>query len=207
MKYRIADGTTIEPNGYIVFYEDQHFGFTSADPGRLVPFALSENGDKVVLASGLRSGFGGVGSALGDVLTGYRDVEDFDASQSDVSFGRYRKSGGTYNFVPLSFKTPGYANAYPLVGPIVINEIMYNPDPLAISSYDNDDFEYIELYNVGAEPVTLYDAISSEPWKFTDGIEFSFPTDPPVTIPAGGFLLIVKNPQAFAQRWADCAGR
>ena len=200
MKYRIADGTTIEPNGYTVFYEDQHFGFGSSDPGRLVPFALSENGDKVVLASGLRSGFGGVGSALGDVLTGYRDVEDFDASETDVSFGRYCKSGGTYNFVPLSFKTPGSANAYPMVGPIVINEIMYNPDPLASSSYDNDDFEYIELHNISDVPVTLYDAISSEPWKFTDGIEFSFPIDPPVTVPAGGYLLIVKNPEAFRLR-------
>jgi hypothetical protein len=189
MKYRIADGTTIEPNGYIVFYEDQHFGPGSSDPGRLVPFALSENGDKVVLTS-----------AVGDVLTGYRDVEDFDASQTDVSFGRYRKSGGTYNFVPLSFRTPGSANAYPMVGPIVINEIMYNPDPLANSSYDNDDFEYIELHNISDVPVTLYDAISGEPWKFTDGIEFSFPTDPPVTIQAGGYLLIVKNPEAFRLR-------
>jgi hypothetical protein len=189
MKYRIADGTTIEPNGYIVFYEDQHFGPGSTDPGRLVPFALSENGDKVVLTS-----------AVGDVLTGYRDVEDFDASQTDVSFGRYRKSGGTYNFVPLSFRTPGSANAYPMVGPIVINEIMYNPDPPANSSYDNDDFEYIELHNISDVPVTLYDAISGEPWKFTDGIEFSFPTDPPVTIQAGGYLLIVKNPEAFRLR-------
>ena len=189
MKYRIADGTTIEPNGYIVFYEDQHFGPGSPDLSG-VPFALSENGDKVVLTS-----------AVGDVLTGYRDVEDFDASETDVSFGRYRKSGGTYNFVPLSFRTPGSANAYPLVGPIVINEIMYNPDPPANSSYDNDDFEYIELHNISDVPVTLYDAISGEPWKFTDGIEFSFPTDSPVTVPAGGYLLIVKNPEAFAQRW------
>ncbi|MCJ7673794.1 MAG: lamin tail domain-containing protein, partial [Sedimentisphaerales bacterium] len=189
MKYRIADGTTIEPNGYIVFYEDQHFGSGSPDLSG-APFALSENGDKVVLTS-----------AVGDVLTGYRDVEDFDASETDVSFGRYRKSGGTYNFVPLSFKTPGSANAYPMVGPIVINEIMYNPDPLPDSSYDNDDFEYIELHNISDVPVTLYDAISGEPWKFTDGIEFSFPTDSPVTVPAGGYLLIVKNPEAFAQRW------
>jgi hypothetical protein len=190
MKYRIADGTTIEPNGYIVFYEDQHFGPASTDAGRLIPFALSENGDQVVLTS-----------ALGDVLTGYRDVEDFDASETDVSFGRYKKSGGTYNFVPLSFKTPGSANAYPMVGPIVINEIMYNPDLLASSSYDNDGFEYVELHNTSDVPVTLYDAISGEPWKFTDGIEFSFPIDPPVTIQAGGYLLVVKNPAAFAQRW------
>jgi len=190
MKYRIADGTMIEPNGYIVFYENLHFGFLSSDPGRLIPFALSENGDQVVLSS-----------AIGDVLTGYRDVEDFGASETDVSLGRYRKSTGTYNFVPMSFKTPGYANVYPAVGPVVINEIMYHPDPVANSPYDNDEFEYIELHNVSAVPVTLYDAVSGEPWKFTDGIEFAFPTAPPVTIAAGGYLLVVKNPAAFSQRW------
>ena len=192
MKYRIADGTTIEPSGYIVFYEDLHFGFASTDPGRLIPFALSENGDQVVLTS-----------AVGDLLTGYRDVEDFDASETDVSFGRYKKSTGTYNFVPMSYKTPSYANVYPMVGPIVINEIMYNPDLLPDSSYDNDEYEYIELHNISEVPVTLYDTVSGESWRFTDGIEFSFPTDPPVAIPPEGFLLIVKNPTAFAQRWVN----
>ena len=65
-----------------------------------MPFALSETGEKVVLSS-----------AEADVLTGYQDVEDFGASETGVAFGRYRKSTATYNFVPMSENTPGWANA------------------------------------------------------------------------------------------------
>ncbi|NIP26327.1 MAG: hypothetical protein GWN67_15330, partial [Phycisphaerae bacterium] len=42
-KYRIADGTTIGGNDYVVFYQDTDFN-NPGDPGCLVPFALSENG-------------------------------------------------------------------------------------------------------------------------------------------------------------------
>jgi hypothetical protein len=97
--------------------------------------------------------------------------------------------------------TPGSANAYPKVGPIVISEIIYNPDwPLA-GSYTNDQYEYIKLQNISAEPVTLFDYDELEPWKFTDGIKFTFPADVPVTIPADGYILIAKKPAAFSWRY------
>jgi hypothetical protein len=184
MKYRIAEGAMIKANGYIVFYQDQHFGNGNA-PGSLVPFALSENGEQAVLSS-----------AQGDILTGYRQVEEFGASATGVSFGRYYKgSTDNYNFVAMSENTPGSANAYPQVGPIVINEIMYNP-----ASADQRE-EYIELYNITAEPVSLYDYVTNEPWRFTDGIEYTFPSSPAVAIPAGGYLLLVKDPGAFTSRY------
>jgi len=183
-KYEIADGTVIGAGGYIVLYEDQDFG-NPADPGCHTAFALSENGDQVYLSS-----------AQDGVLTGYQEVEDFDASETGVSFGRYYKgSTNNYNFVAMSENTPGAANAYPKVGPIVINEIMYNP-----GSGDQNQ-EYIELLNITSEPVTLYRYDKSEPWRFTDGIEFVFPSDPVVTIPAGGYLLVVKHPDVFAARY------
>ena len=97
--------------------------------------------------------------------------------------------------------TPGSANAYPKVGPIVISEIMYNPDWPQDGSYTNDQYEYVELYNISTEPVTLYDYETGEPWKFTDGIKFTFPADAPVTIPAGGYLLVAKKPAAFSWRY------
>jgi len=50
-KYEIAAGTWIEPFGYMVFFEDLHFG-NPADPGSSVPFALSENGETLYLNSG-----------------------------------------------------------------------------------------------------------------------------------------------------------
>ncbi len=189
-KYQIAAGTRIAPHGYIVFYEDQHFDNPSA-PGCYQPFALNENGEQIFLSS-----------AEGGLLTGYRQVEDFGASETGVSFGRYYKSStGSYNFVAMSENTPGSANAYPKVGPIVINEIMYNPNWPDGGSYTNDQYEYIELHNISAEPVTLYDYDKAQPWKFTDGIDFTFPEDQPVTLPAGGYLLLVKEPEAFAWRY------
>ena len=129
-------------------------------------------------------------------------MEDFGASLTGVSFGRYYKSStGNYNFVAMSDVTAGSANGDPKVGPIVISEIMYNPDWPVDSPYTGDQYEYIELHNVSAEAVTLYDFEKGEPWKFSDGIEFTFPAEPVITIAPGGYLLIVKDPIAFAWRY------
>jgi len=183
-KYEIADGATITPYGYIVFYEDIHFDNTS-DPGCHTAFALSGNGETVYLSS-----------AQDGVLTGYRQSEDFGPSQGGVSFGRYYKSStDNFNFVAMSENTAGLANAYPKVGPVVINEIMYNPDWTDTGAYTNEQYEYIELYNISAESVNL------QGWKFTAGIDFTFPDDQPVTIPAGGYLLVVRNPEAFTWQY------
>jgi len=189
-KYRIAAETVIAPDGYIVFYEDRHFNNPSA-PGTYQPFALSENGERLYLSS-----------AEGGLLTGYRQVEDFGGSETGISFGRYYKPGtGNYNFVAMSANTPGSANAYPKVGPVVISEIMYNPSWPVGGPYTNDQYEYIELQNISSEPVILYRDDKAQPWKFTDGIDFTFPADVPVTIPAGGYILVVKDPEAFTWRY------
>ena len=176
MKYKIADGTIIAANDYIVFYEDTNFGNPN-EVGCNTPFAFSENGETVYLSSG-----------QGGVLTGYREQEDFGASETGVAFGRYLKSTGTYNFVSMSSNTPGAENAYPKVGPIVINEIMYHP---AVDA----DAEYIELYNTTTGNVVLYDSIEAASWKITEGIDLTFAAD--ANIPAYGYMLLVKNIAAF----------
>ena len=189
-RFEIARGTIIGPGEYIVFYEDLHFG-NANNPGSHVPFALSENGELLYLRS-----------AQNGVRTGYRDVQDFGASETGLSFGRYYKPGtGNYNFVAMDRTTQGTANAYPKVGPVVISEIMYHPAWPSGVSYTNEQYEYIELHNISGQPVTLYDYDKGQPWKFTDGIEFTFDTDLPVTIPAGGYLMVVKNPAAFSWRY------
>jgi hypothetical protein len=191
MKYEIAAGTSIPSGGYLLFYEDANFGNPN-DPGSHIPFAFSENGEEVCLSSGL--------DANGH-LTGYREVEDFGASDSNVSIGRYYKaSTDNYNFVAMDNNTPGFVNAYPEVGPIVINEIMYHPNWPNNSPYDNEKYEYVELYNITGADVNLYDE-DSIPWKFTDGIEFTFPTD--ANVPASGYLLLVKDPVAFEWRYGS----
>ncbi|MHC4911419.1 MAG: lamin tail domain-containing protein, partial [Planctomycetota bacterium] len=184
MKYEIAEDITIDANGYIVLYEDTNFGSTSTDPGCLIPFALSETGEEVCLSS-----------AQGGVLTGYQEVEDFGASENGVSFGRYYKSStGNFNFVAMESNTPGWVNSYPKVGPIVFNEIMYNPQS------GNQNEEYVELYNITGADVNLFDDYSN-PWKFTDGISFTFPVD--ANIPAYGLMMVVKDPATFTSTYGS----
>ena len=191
-KYEIAPGTRIGPYGYLVFYEDMHFGNTN-DDGCYEPFALSDNGERSILSS-----------AQSGVLTGYRNAEDFGPSAVGVSFGRhYKASTDNYDFVAMEIPTPGAENAYPRVGPIVISEIMYNPDWPDGGSYTNDQYEYIELHNISLEPVTLYDYDKEAPWKLTDGVEYTFRADPPVTVAAGGYILVVREREAFAWRYPD----
>jgi hypothetical protein len=182
-KYEIAPGTTIEPHGYVVFYEDLQFG-NPLDSGCHEPFALSENGETLYLHSGADG-----------ALTGYNDQEKFGASETEVAFGRHRKILGTYNFVAMSQNTPGSENAYPKVGPVVISEIMYNP------ASGNQDDEYIELLNIGSVPVTLAEFDNEQlvdvPWRLSDsgGISFDFPLG--VAMVPGERLLLVKSIGAF----------
>jgi hypothetical protein len=187
-RYRIAAGTSLPADGYIVFYQDKHFG-NQADLGCHTPFGLSKDGETVYLHSGSAG-----------VLTGYTEQEKFDASENGVSLGRWPKSTGAYNFVALREPTPGQANAEPVVGPIVINEIMYHPS-------DNDGAEYVELLNIGTTAVTLYDTAQGAPWRFTDdpddpGVELLFPADPPVTLVPGEYLLLVKDLTQFQSKFA-----
>src|SRR5205085_7530194 len=88
----------------------------------------------------------------------------------------------------------GLTNAYPKVGPVVINEIMYHPLSASTELPENPEEEFIELRNITASPVPLFDpAYPTNTWKFDNGIAFSFPTN--VTVPAFGFLLVVSfNP-------------
>jgi hypothetical protein len=187
-KYQMAPGTSLAADGYIVFYENRHFA-NPGDPGCREPFTLSTTGKTVYLHSG-SSG----------LLTGYSQREKFDASEAGVSLGRYQKSTRSYNFVAQSKATPGAQNAGPQVGPIVINEIMYHPDVPA-------EAEYVELLNISDAPVTLYDAEKQVPWRFTDDpedprVELLLPTDPPVTLGAGEYLLLVKDVGMFSSKYA-----
>jgi len=191
-RYEIASGTSIPAGGYAVFYENRHFA-SKTDPGCHVPFALSADGETVYLHSGSNG-----------VLTGYSEQEKFDASDPGVSLGRYEKSTGAYNFVALSKSTPGAANATPQVGPIVINEIMYHPDAPA-------DAEYVELLNISQGPVTLYDVDRAASWRFTDdpdnpAIERLLPTDIPVVLASGEYLVLAKNETILRTRYTIPAG-
>jgi hypothetical protein len=179
-RYEIPADTIIPPRGYYVLYEVTQFG-NPLDPGARKLFAFSENRDVTCLFSG-----------DDPVFPGCLIVQPFGASETSMPFGRYRTSTGRYDFVTMSLPTPGTANAYPLVGPVVINEIMYHPP-------DDADAEYVELLNISGGPVMLFDPVTLEPWRLQadTGVDFWFPRDPPVTLQADEHLLLIRDADAM----------
>ncbi len=171
LKYRIPNGTILGPGQFKVFSEAE---FGSASTG----FALNSLGDEVYLFSG-----------NGTELTGYAHGFRFGAAVRGVSFGRHVTSVGEERFVAQLEPTWGGPNAGPRVGPVVINEIMF--DPPRFTSENNTADEYVELLNVTNQSVPLFDpASSTNTWRLSGGVEFEFPTG--VSLPPGGLALIVS---------------
>jgi hypothetical protein len=75
-----------------------------------------------------------------------------------------------------------------LDGSVVINELMYHPDPVSGSEAD---FEWIELYN----QMSINMDISG--WRLEGGIQFTF--DEGTIIPGRGYRVIATNPGALAE--------
>jgi hypothetical protein len=181
LKYRIPAGTVVSALGYLVFDEAQHFGNVLNGANA---FSLSSAGDDVYLSSSEAAG----------VLGGYREGVSFGATAQGVPMGRHQTSTGRVDFVALSRATRGADNAAPLVGPVVFNEVMYNPT----SGRD----EYIELKNISSSAVPLFDpANPANTWRFTSGVGFDFPTG--LTLGAGQTLLVVGiDPAAFRTKYS-----
>jgi hypothetical protein len=74
---------------------------------------------------------------------------------------------------------------------------MYNPPS------GNQNEEYIELHNITGAPTILYRFDKLTPWKFTDGIDYTFSTGPPIMIPPYGYLILAKNLAAFIARYGS----
>jgi hypothetical protein len=178
MKFTIPPGVIISAGGYRTFTEAD-FNANTNDPNS---FALGSKGDSVYLFSG---------NGLG--LSGYVHGFDFGAAEQGVSFGRYVDSTGDDHFVAQVANTLGATNAGPLVGPVVISEINYHPLDLLVqgtNGFDNLTDEFIELQNITAAAVNLFDASHpSNTWHLREGVEFDLP--PNVTIPAGRSILVV----------------
>lgn len=166
--YIIPSPTTVPAGGYVIFRQQLSFG--SAAAAR--PFQINPAGDRIYLSS-----------MAGAQVGGYRESVDFGAIDAGVSFGRHVKSTGGTDFYATSSPTPGAANVYPRIGPVVMSEIMYNPPP--------GGHEFIELRNITANTVPLYDpANPANTWKFTDGITFTFPQG--ASLPPQGYALVVN---------------
>ncbi|MBM4151929.1 MAG: hypothetical protein FJ220_00195 [Kiritimatiellaceae bacterium] len=170
-KYTIPAGTVVPANGYLVLTEHSHFGSA---------FALSEFGDSVYLSAGS-------GGSLANPA--YRESVSFDAQERTVTVGRYTKSDGKVVFVPMASATTNIMNSAPKVGPIVIDEILYNPI--------TNQCEYLRLKNISGSTVQLYDPLHpSNTWRVS-GIDFDFPSG--VQLSAGESVLLVRDTLTVAE--------
>lgn len=80
--------------------------------------------------------------------------------------------------------------------PLAITEIMYHPAPPAGGTYSAGDFEFIELKNVGAQPLNLIGV------RFTNGLSFAFTATNAITnLGPGQYCVLVKNLAAFLARY------
>ncbi|RIK78824.1 MAG: hypothetical protein DCC68_14305 [Planctomycetota bacterium] len=83
-----------------------------------------------------------------------------------------------------------------------ITELMYHPaDPsaaeIAAGFTDADDFEFVELTNLAATPLSLANV------RFANGVQFDFTPGAVTALAPGGYVLVVANPAAFAMRYGS----
>lgn len=193
-KYRIPQGTVIEPGGYSTFYRFQLQPWQGVLPG----FSFnSAHGDEFYVFSADASG----------ALTGYRASVTFSAAPNGVPFGRYATAlGPQFVYVdyttfgtPITAASPpellplfrtgkGAPNAPPVVGPLVISEIHYHP--VIQPTLDPSALEFIEIYNTAVTNVNLFDPdATTNRWQLRGAVQFTF--EPGRSIPAKTSVLIV----------------
>lgn len=93
-------------------------------------------------------------------------------------------------------------NVQPTAENLVVSEINYNPSPPTVAeqtlvpNLQADEFEFIELLNIGTEPIDLAGV------ALTDGIEFEFILGSQAfALAPGARLVLAKNPTVFALRY------
>lgn len=159
-KFRIPSGTIIQPNGYSIFTADQFKDFMS----------ITINGGSVYLFS----------ANADSNYTGFSHGIDYEDSQIGASFGLICNSDGFYLPCHLNEPTIGSANSKPVMGSVVISEIMYNPTSSGV--------EFVEITNITDDTVNLF---SQETFWKISGISFDFTSA--VTLKKGGVLLLINS--------------
>ncbi|MCZ6674728.1 MAG: lamin tail domain-containing protein [Verrucomicrobia bacterium] len=182
-KYKIPAGTLIPAGGYLVYTENEFAAESQGDAS----FRFNSHGDSAWLISANPDG----------ALSGYSHGFDFGASANGVSFCRYLDSQGVELFVAAEEVTFGSENAPPLIGPMVINELLYKQG--------ESGTEFIEIINVDSEAVPLFDTENSgNTWKI-NGLAYDFPTG--VTVQPNQVVLVTNvEPEVFEAEFGALNG-
>lgn len=177
VKFRIPGGTVIPAGGFIYFDEDDFNADSSASS-----FTLDSHGEEVYL----------VADSLVGCLMGYCHGFSFGEIENGISVGRYVTSEGKEVFTPQKNVTLGEANSGPLVGPLIISEIMYHSaEQVGNYAMEEDAGDYLEITNISGQEVSLSHPDSAElTWK-VKGIDFSFPAN--TTIKSNESVVIASD--------------
>jgi len=206
-------GGAIEPSGGVFEPTSTHFRDAGYWPITAPP-SYNQNGGDVIPGFQLSMSHSAPGGSVIYYTVDGTDPRDFGGVVSTeaqiysspvtlvdaftVVKARVRNNGGEWSALTESeFKV---ATVPPTADSLVIAEFLYNPiDPsvaeLAAGFTDNDDFEFIQILNIGAQSIDLGEV------DFTDGIGFDFGTGAVQAINPGSYVILVKNLDAFRQRY------
>ena len=209
-KFKIPAGTMIPAGGFWAVNQDNDANEASAPPNYFGnAFQISSRGDSIWLFS----------ADAAEDLTGYRHGFAFRGTENGAtqdhtlglhvdSFGREHFTKQVRSFeVNAAIPNPaGAPNNPPDVGPVVFTEIAFDPDGAGV--------EFIELKNISASLVRLYDTSaggnSSNTWQI-DGVgsvadpsvNFRFPTPLPTMAAGATVLILPASADAAAFRAAN----
>jgi hypothetical protein len=155
-------------------------------PGALLGLALAAGCNGAVAPGPDDPGAGGEGGAAGGGSTGRTPGPPGGGAMPGAGGAAGAVGGGPAPDGGVA-ATDGRPAAPPpapgIASPrVAISEIMYHP---VLAHAEDNDHEFVEIHNPGAQPVAL------DGWKLTGEIQFTFP--PRTTIAPGQFLVVAKK--------------
>lgn len=163
LKFKISDGTVLQPG--------QFWAVSQGTPPSGFDFGLDFSGETIFVTVATED--------ISPVPLRVLDALCYQVMEPEVTLGRF--PDGSDRISSLTTATFAGPNSKPLVGDIVINEIMYH------HGTRDERYEYVELYNKGQETAALGG------WAFTDGINYEFPQS--VEMPPDSYLVVAKEPE------------
>lgn len=173
-------GTRIPPHGYRLLDR------AVLQPASGGAVGLKARGEELALISA---------DATGE-FTGWIHRVRYGVSRGHRSFGREITTDGRELWEPQIRRTPGAANAGPVVGPLVISEV---------GAYAAGAEPFVELSNVGTNSLPLGDAgVGGVPWRLRGDLEFDFAHRAVQWLgPAESWVLVGFDPELEPARLAE----